>query len=88
MFLSVHADQPQTRDADDKHIYLIVDVLPDAASLLETNQVGVEVSAPFEGPDHALPAGRRSGDLAEVHGTLLLHTPTTLTRPCPSLHGT
>jgi hypothetical protein len=69
MLLSVHADQPRPRDTDDKHIHLVVDVLPDASSRLETNQVGVEVSTPFEGPDHTLPPGRGSGDLAKVHGT-------------------
>ena len=47
MLLSVHADQPRTRDAYDEHVYLVVDVFLDAFFRLETNQVGVEVSAPF-----------------------------------------
>ena len=67
MLFSVHADQTRTRHANDQHVDLVVDVLSDASSRLETNQVGVEVSAPFEGPDHALPPGRRSSHLAKVH---------------------
>jgi hypothetical protein len=77
MLFSAHADRPGPRDADYQHVYLVVDVLPDAPARLETHQISVEVFAPFEGPYDALPPGRRSGTLAEVHRTSLSHTPVT-----------
>ncbi len=55
-------------------------MLPDAPTRPEQDQVGVEVFAPFEGPDHALPPGRGSSLLKEVHRTVLPHKPLTLTR--------
>src|SRR3954451_10644405 len=83
MLFPIHADRARTRDAHDKHVYLVVDVLPHAPTRLETHQVGVEIRAPFEVPDRALPPGRGSGGLAEVHRTSLAHTLSTLTRTTP-----
>ena len=85
MIFTFHDDRPGTRDANDQHVYLVIYVLSDTPARPETDQVGVEVSAPLEGPDHALPPGRGSSLPKEVYRNLLPHTPLTLTRTTTSV---
>jgi hypothetical protein len=51
MLLPVHPDETGTGYAHDYHLYLIVEVLPDAASHPEMHQVGVELDACLECPE-------------------------------------
>src|SRR5215204_5215334 len=53
MFLTVRVNGTGARDADEDHIQLVVDMLTHTASGLEANQVGVEVAALPQHPDHA-----------------------------------
>ncbi len=66
MLLAVHARDPRTGYAHKYDVHLIVDVLPDAPSCVETHQVGVQVATPFERPDHPYqpPGGR--GEFVQV----------------------
>jgi len=84
MFLPIHLDETRTRYAYDDHIYLIVDVLPDATTRLESHEVGVEFAARFEGPDHPRASASRCGDLAEANRLLPRHTTGILAR---TTHG-
>ena len=70
---AIYMDRTRTQHAKDEHVYLIVDVLPNAPTRLETHQVGVEVFTPLESPDHPRLPASRSGDLNEVH-RIFLHT--------------
>src|SRR3712207_7889967 len=72
MLLAVHAHGPGPGHAHEQHVYLLVHVLPDAASRLETHQVGVQVTAPFQRPDGPLTTiGAQS---AQVHRVTRRHT--------------
>jgi len=73
MHSTVHVDRTRTGYTDDEHVYLVVDMLPNASTRLEPHQVGVEIAAPFKSPDHPRSLAGRSGDLAEVHRNFL-HT--------------
>jgi hypothetical protein len=62
--LPIHFDDTRTRCAQEDHIYLIVDVLLNAAHRLETHRVCVEIAARPEDRDHAHPPVKRRGDFA------------------------
>ena len=50
---SVDAHLPRARHADEEYVYLVVQVLPDAFSLGELDQVDVEIPALLKAPDNA-----------------------------------
>jgi hypothetical protein len=83
MLSPIHFDEARTRDAQDDHVYLIVDVLPDAVSRLEAHEVGVELATSFEGPEHPRASAGRRGDLAEIDRISLWHTTDILAARCP-----
>jgi hypothetical protein len=66
MLLAVHAHGPGPGHAQEDYIHLVVDVLPDAPSGVEAHQVGVQVTAPFESPDHPCSTFGRRGEFVQI----------------------
>ena len=52
MLLAVHLDDARARYPHHQHVRLLVDVLADAPSRREPHEVGVEIAAPLQGPNH------------------------------------
>ena len=53
MFLSVYRNESRLRNSQDDHLDLIVYAFFDAMSGAEPHQVGVQVAAHIQGPDHS-----------------------------------
>src|SRR5215210_5895076 len=52
MLFALYLDDPRSGDAYDEHVYLVVYVFPYALSGVKPYQVGVQVGARGQGPDH------------------------------------
>jgi hypothetical protein len=74
MLLAAHAYDARAGHAHEQHVHLLVNVLPDPASSVEAHQVGVKISAPFEGPDHPRVLAGGRGEFVQVHRASRLHT--------------
>jgi hypothetical protein len=75
MLIPFHTHDPGPCHAYEDNVQLLVHVLPDAPSRVETHQVGVEVSAPFELPDDPRASSGSRGELVQVRRIALQWSP-------------
>src|SRR3712207_2053629 len=80
MLLALHANPPRAGHAHEQHVHLLVRVLPDTPFGAEAHQVGVEVAALFQRPDHPNPIRGRSDEVIEVRTSPGKHALSRITR--------
>src|SRR5918993_2847271 len=70
MFLSIYRNDSRPRNSQDDHLDFIVYVFFDTLPGTEPHQVGVQLAARIQGPDHSDAIASRSGYVFEIHQIL------------------
>src|ERR671916_1146013 len=70
MFLSIYRNDSRPRNSQDDHLDFIVYVFFDTLPGTEPHQVGVQVAARIQGPDHSDAVASRCGYVFEIHHIL------------------
>jgi hypothetical protein len=66
VLIAAHAHEPRAGHAHEEYVHLVVNVLPDAPSRVETDQVGVQVTALFKGPDNPRASASSRGEFVQI----------------------
>ena len=72
MFLPIYRNGSRPRNSQDDHLDFIVYVFFDTLPGTEPHQVGVQVAARIQGPDHSDAVASRHGYVFEIHQILRL----------------